>query len=302
MLALVARGHKVTADDRSRRTVWTCVRGLCHHRLLGLEGVRPIPSIAKCWNCGAAWTVADGQTRFQCSQCGQVNEQTAGAPAGGFASGPVVAVGGTGMAVAALCCGIVGVVIGLIPLMFLVAGLLGVLSIIFGIVALGRPVARGMAWGGLICGIVALLLAGYGAFVVLTAADELQDALTGINQSVDEEDSATSATAPEAGFTVSQQNAIEAAESYLDTGAFSEEGLVDQLSSKYGEGFPKADAVFAVKHIKVNWKEQAAESAKGYLDTGSFSCQGLIDQLESKYGENFTHSQAVYGARQTGLC
>jgi hypothetical protein len=103
-------------------------------------------------------------------------------------------------------------------------------------------------------------------------------------------------------FTVSQQNAIEAAQSYLDTGAFSEAGLIQQLSSKYGEGFPKADAVFAVNHIEVDWNQQAAKAAKSYLDTGSFSCSGLIEQLESSYGEGFTHAQAVYGAKQTGLC
>ena len=110
--------------------------------------------------------------------------------------------------------------------------------------------------------------------------------------------------APEPEFTISQQNAIESAQSYLRTGAFSRVGLINQLSSKYGEGFPKADAVFplAVNHINVDWNEQAAKSAKSYLDFGSFSCQGLIDQLESKYGEGFTHSQAVYGANQTGLC
>jgi len=108
--------------------------------------------------------------------------------------------------------------------------------------------------------------------------------------------------APGPEFTVSQENAIKSAESYLEFGAFSEAGLIDQLSSKYGEGFPKADAVFAVHHINVNWNEQAAKSAKSYLDFGSFSCQGLIDQLESSYGDGFTHSQAVYGASQTGLC
>ena len=60
--------------------------------------------------------------------------------------------------------------------------------------------------------------------------------------------------------------------------------------------------MFAVKHIDVNWNEQAAQSAKDYLKLSSFSCSGLIDQLESKYGDGFTHSQAVYGANQTGVC
>jgi hypothetical protein len=117
-----------------------------------------------------------------------------------------------------------------------------------------------------------------------------------------ESDAATEPVEPvESTYTVSQENAIESAESYLDYGAFSEQGLIDQLSSKYGEGFPKADAIFAVNHIQVDWNEQAAKSAREYLDYSSFSRQGLIDQLESPYGEQFTHAQAVYGVNQTGL-
>src|SRR5205809_5490895 len=54
-------------------------------------------------------------------------------------------------------------------------------------------------------------------------------------------------------YTVSQQNAIRSAQEYLSSQAFSYTGLISQLSSKYGEGFAKADAVFAVNHIQVNW-------------------------------------------------
>ena len=105
----------------------------------------------------------------------------------------------------------------------------------------------------------------------------------------------------ENGFTISQENAIESAQSYLDYGAFSESSLIEQLSSPYGEGFSKADAEFAVAHISVDWNAEAAESAASYLENGSFSRQGLIEQLESEYGEGFTHAQAVYGVDQTGL-
>ena len=112
----------------------------------------------------------------------------------------------------------------------------------------------------------------------------------------------TQALAPvEPQYTVSQEQAIESAESYLDMGGFSEAGLIDQLSSKYGEGFSKADAAFAVAHVKVNWNEQAVISAKSYLDMGGFSRNGLIDQLESSYGEGFTHAQAVYAVNAVGL-
>jgi hypothetical protein len=103
------------------------------------------------------------------------------------------------------------------------------------------------------------------------------------------------------GYTTAHENAIASAEDYLDNQAFSRTGLIQQLSSKYGEGFSKADATFAVNHIDVDWNEQAAAAAKDYLSLDSFSRQGLIQQLESRYGEGFTHAQAVYGVNQTGL-
>ncbi len=110
------------------------------------------------------------------------------------------------------------------------------------------------------------------------------------------------APAPEhPGETAGQKNARESAESYLETGAFSRIGLIKQLSSGYGEGFSKADAIYAVDHIDVDWNEQAAKAAQSYLDSGSFSRNGLIQQLSSPYGEGFTHAQAVYGVNQTGL-
>lgn len=107
-------------------------------------------------------------------------------------------------------------------------------------------------------------------------------------------------------LTASQENAIKSALSYLDFSAFSKEGLIQQLSSEYGEKFPLADATFAVNYIEkdpgVDWNEQAAKSAQSYLKTSSFSCQGLIDQLSSEYGEKFTEAQATYGATKAGLC
>ena len=96
-------------------------------------------------------------------------------------------------------------------------------------------------------------------------------------------------------FTVGQENAISAAESYLDYTAFSKSGLIDQLEY---EKYSAADARFAVNHITVDWNEQAAKSAKSYLEYSSFSRQGLIDQLEY---EGFTTQQAIYGVNTTGL-
>ena len=102
-------------------------------------------------------------------------------------------------------------------------------------------------------------------------------------------------------YTTSQENAIESAKGYLEYTPFSRVGLIQQLSSKAGEGYPKADAVFAVNHIEVDWNQQAAKAAKGYLEYSSFSRAGLIQQLESKAGDGYTHAQAVYGVSKTGL-
>ena len=95
-------------------------------------------------------------------------------------------------------------------------------------------------------------------------------------------------------MTTSQKNAVESAKNYLDFKAFSKKGLIRQLSSSAGEGFPKADARFAVNHIQVDWNKQAAKSARDYLDMGSFSQSRLIEQLSSSAGEGFTRAQAEY--------
>lgn len=103
-------------------------------------------------------------------------------------------------------------------------------------------------------------------------------------------------------LTDQQQLAVQAAQNYLDFSAFSKQGLIDQLSSKYGDAYSVKDATAAVNTLTVDWNEQAAKSAKNYLDMSPFSCSGLIDQLASPYGDKFTKSQATYGAHQTKAC
>ncbi|GLP83642.1 hypothetical protein TUM20984_50620 [Mycobacterium antarcticum] len=96
-------------------------------------------------------------------------------------------------------------------------------------------------------------------------------------------------------MTVSQQNAVRAAEDYLDYTAFSRQGLIEQLEF---DEFSTEDATFAVDSITVDWNEQAAKAAKDYLDYTSFSHGGLIDQLEFA---GFTPAQTEYGVAAAGL-
>lgn len=99
-----------------------------------------------------------------------------------------------------------------------------------------------------------------------------------------------------------QKNAVRSANAYLSTMAFSRAGLIEQLSSPYGEGYDSADATVAVDSLSVNWNEQALRSAQEYLNMMGFSCRGLIEQLSSDVGSMFTVEQATYGANQAGAC
>jgi hypothetical protein len=83
---------------------------------------------------------------------------------------------------------------------------------------------------------------------------------------------------------------------------FSREGLIQQLSSDAGDGYPVDDATFAVDSLGVDWSMEAVRSAKQYLQMQGFSCSGLIEQLSSSAGDKYTESEATYGAQQAGAC
>jgi hypothetical protein len=101
-------------------------------------------------------------------------------------------------------------------------------------------------------------------------------------------------------MTVSQAQAVQAAQGYLQMGqGFSEEGLLQQLTSSAGNGFSQADAQFAINYLNPNWDQQAVEAAKGYLQLGGFSQSSLLQQLTSTAGSGFTQAQAEYAVSKT---
>lgn len=108
-----------------------------------------------------------------------------------------------GLGIAALCCGLVGILVGLIPFMFLGAGALGILSIVFGAVGIrrvGRKEAsnRGMAIAGLITGLAAFAMSIWGMVIVFSGMNQL---------SHDIDNSLNSAPASQAQHTVAHQEA-----------------------------------------------------------------------------------------------
>ena len=103
-------------------------------------------------------------------------------------------------------------------------------------------------------------------------------------------------------LTAAQRNAVRSANSYLQLSGFSRQGLIDQLSSEFGDRRSVGDATVAVDSLSTDWNAQAARSAVSYLELSGFSCQGLIDQLSSEFGDKYTVEQATYGATQAGIC
>lgn len=115
---------------------------------------------------------------------------------------------------------------------------------------------------------------------------------------------ASSPSAPASpAMTIGQQQAVDSAQNYLSLGqGFSEQGLLNQLTSKYGEGDTQADAEFAISYLHPDWDQQAVESAKNYLSLGEgFSRASLYQQLTSSYGAGFTPAQADYALSKVGM-
>ncbi|MFF8291109.1 DUF4352 domain-containing protein [Streptomyces sp. NPDC016309] len=96
-----------------------------------------------------------------------------------------------GLGTAALVLGIIGALSGMIPLLFWLAGVLGLLALVLGLVGNGRvrrgeAANRGVTVSGAVLGLVALVLSVVGAVITFKAVDD----------AVDEIDKALSSTAP----------------------------------------------------------------------------------------------------------
>lgn len=115
-----------------------------------------------------------------------------------------------------------------------------------------------------------------------------------------EEPAPTEAAPSTDGLSAEEKNALASAQNYLAMMAFSRQGLIDQLSSEYGDKYPVEAATKAVDYLEennlVDWNEQAYKAAQNYLSMMSFSQQQLVEQLSSDYGDKYTQEQAEYGA------
>lgn len=90
------------------------------------------------------------------------------------------------------------------------------------------------------------------------------------------------------------ESALASARNYLEFMPFSKQGLIDQLSSDYGDQYPEEAAKYAAENVGADWNEQALKSARNYMESSPMSKAALHDQLTSEYGDQFTKAQADY--------
>ena len=73
----------------------------------------------------------------------------------------------------------------------------------------------------------------------------------------------------------------------------SKQGIYNQLTSEYGEGFTPEEAQYAIDHLQADYKANALEKAKSYQENMHMSKKNIYDQLVSEYGEKFTAEEAL---------
>lgn len=227
---------------------------------------------------------------------------------------------------AGIILGIIGIVLAFIPVVLYVGFFLGAAALVIGIVALRRKSGGGLApviLGGVAIVVASMFAGVYSGGSNSSAAPDQTVATHSAKAAEADDDSSTSAasaapavpaseepsetptptTPPAPVLTAAQSQSVLAARGYLDSGiGFSAQGLLDQLTSSYGNGFAAADAQFAEDTLAPDWNAQAVKAAKGYLSSGmGFSHASLVDQLSSAYGNKFTAEQAEYAATQVGL-
>ncbi|MEU7485765.1 DUF4190 domain-containing protein [Streptomyces sp. NPDC042319] len=184
-----------------------------------------------------------------------------------------------GLGVAALVLGVIGVLSGLIPLLFWLAGTLGLLALIFGLVGRGRvkrgqATNKGVALAGLLLGIAAMVVAVIGAVITFTA---VKGAVDEINKSLE-----TSTAQPKTGTKGEDAAATEGG-----------------ASGSEGEALHAGDTAEYDSGLSVTVSKATSYSPDDFAvgHKGSNKAYKITVQLENKGKEKFDSTLTLVEAR-----
>lgn len=202
---------------------------------------------------------------------------------------PAPAVMRNGLGTAALILGIIGTLSGFIPLFFWLAGILGLIALILGLVGRGRTKRgeadnKGVALTGALLGLAALILSVVGAVITFTA----------VNDAVNEIDKAIKDTAPKTpGGTAAKGKALAA-----DDSSVYDDGLKVTVSAakaytpdEFASGHTKGNKAYQVTVTIENGTKKSFDSTLTTL-TGRTGANGAeaAEIFDGKVGSGFTGS------------
>ncbi|MFZ3570087.1 DUF4190 domain-containing protein [Streptomyces sp. BH097] len=219
-----------------------------------------------------------------------------------FQQQPPQQVARNGLGTAALILGVIGALSGLIPLMFWLAGILGVIALILGLTGRGRvkrgeATNKGIALAGTILGVVAMGLAVFGAYTVFKAADDLVDDL---NKSVsdtkakdakpsggakDKDSGAGKDEKPAAGKTLAAGDSVV----YDDDLTVSVSNAVTYSPSEFAAGHKKGNHAYKVTVTVTNDSKEKFDASLLTADARAGKAGANAEQIfDDNVGDGFT--------------
>lgn len=89
-------------------------------------------------------------------------------------------------------------------------------------------------------------------------------------------------------------DALERAKIYAYEMYLSKSGVYRQLTSSDGDKFSDEAAGYAVKHLDIDWKENAVVKGKQYFDDSDMDLDGVYNHLASEDADRFLIEEAEY--------
>ncbi|MGW2340323.1 DUF4190 domain-containing protein [Streptomyces sp. NPDC001661] len=218
-----------------------------------------------------------------------------------FQQQPPRQVARNGLGTAALILGVIGALSGLIPLLFWLAGVLGVIALILGLTGRGRAkrgeaTNKGIALAGTILGLVAMGLAVFGAYTVFKAADDLVDDLNKSVSDTKAKDTASSGDAkdkdggkggekPAAGKTLAAGDAVV----YDDDLTVSVSNAVTYSPSEFAAGHKKGNHAYKVTVTVTNDSKEKFDASLLTADARSGKDGVKSEQIfDENVGDGFS--------------
>ncbi|MFF2960382.1 DUF4190 domain-containing protein [Streptomyces sp. NPDC057963] len=200
-----------------------------------------------------------------------------------------------GLGISALVLGIIGAVSGLIPFMFWLAGILGVIALILGLAGRGRAkrggaTNKGMATFGAVLGLISLILTVVGAVITYKVVD---DAVKDLDKAVSD---TTASAKPKPGGDDSAKDG--GAGKKKDTGKALEAGdsavYDDDLTVTVGDATSYTPDAYAAGHTKGN---KAYRVAVVVENAGKEKFDAALVNVTARAGQEGAEAEQVFDGK-----